>query len=79
MWLSGLRKSTLPENIEKFLDSGKPPVFTGFGSNPVSDSEKFASIINDVALNSGKRLIISKGQGDLPDNNSSDILYRFEK
>jgi len=26
---------TLPENVEKFLDSGKPPVYIGFGSNPV--------------------------------------------
>jgi vancomycin aglycone glucosyltransferase len=65
----------LSEDIEKFLNSGKPPVYIGFGSNPVSRSEKYSEIFNEVSRATNQRLIISKGWADLPENNASDILY----
>jgi vancomycin aglycone glucosyltransferase len=65
----------LPDHVEKFLNSGKPPVFVGFGSNPVTRPDKFASIFSTVAKNTNQRLIISKGWAELSDNNTSDILY----
>jgi vancomycin aglycone glucosyltransferase len=65
----------LPEHVDRFLNSGKPPVFIGFGSNPVARPEKFHNIFNEVSRNSNQRLIISKGWADLPENNTSDILY----
>jgi vancomycin aglycone glucosyltransferase len=65
----------LPENVKKFLDSGKPPVFIGFGSNPVSRPEKFSRIFDEVSEVTNQRLIVSKGWADLPENNSSDVLY----
>lgn len=65
----------LPENVEKFLNSGKPPVFIGFGSNPVSRPEKYSQIFDEVSKTTNQRLIISKGWADLPENNSSEILY----
>ena len=65
----------LPENVEKFLNSGKPPVFIGFGSNPVSRPEKFNQIFKDVSDKTSQRLIIAKGWADLHENNTSDILY----
>ncbi len=68
-------KNGLPENVEKFLDSGKPPVFIGFGSNPVSRPEKFSEVFSEVSKATGQRLIISKGWADLPEENSPDILY----
>jgi vancomycin aglycone glucosyltransferase len=66
---------TLPENVEKFLDSGKPPVYIGFGSNPVSRPEKFSNIFTEVSKATNQRLIISRGWADLPENNTSDVLY----
>lgn len=66
---------TLPENVEKFLDSGKPPVYIGFGSNPVSRPEKFSNIFTEVSKATNQRLIVSKGWADLPENNTSDVLY----
>lgn len=66
---------TLPENVEKFLDSGKPPVYIGFGSNPVSRPEKFSNIFIEVSKATNQRLIVSKGWADLPENNTSDVLY----
>jgi sterol 3beta-glucosyltransferase len=65
----------LPENVEKFLNSGKPPVYIGFGSNPVSHPEKFSNIFVEVARSTNQRLIISKGWADLPENNTSEILF----
>jgi len=65
----------LPENVEKFLDSGKPPVFIGFGSNPVSRPEKFSQIFDEVSKATNQRLIVSKGWADLTENNTSDVLY----
>jgi vancomycin aglycone glucosyltransferase len=67
--------SKLPEKVERFLDSGKPPVFIGFGSNPVTSSEKFRQVFNEVSKNTGQRLIISKGWADLQEDDSADILY----
>jgi len=65
----------LPENVKKFLNSGKPPVFVGFGSNPVGRPEQYSQIFSEVSKATNQRLIISKGWADLPDNNTSDILY----
>lgn len=65
----------LPENLEKFLNSGKPPVFIGFGSNPVSRPEKYRQIFGEVSKATSQRLIVSKGWADLPENNTSDVLY----
>ncbi len=68
-------KNKLPESVEKFLNSGKPPVFIGFGSNPVSRPEKYCQIFNEVSKATNQRLIVSKGWADLPENNTPDILY----
>jgi len=68
-------QNDLPEQVEKFLSSGKPPVFIGFGSNPVSRPEKYDRIFTEVSKATNQRLIISKGWAELPENNTSDILY----
>jgi vancomycin aglycone glucosyltransferase len=65
----------LSEQVEKFLDSGKPPVFIGFGSNPVARPEKYDQIFSELAKTTNQRLIVSKGWADLPENNTSDVLY----
>lgn len=68
-------KKDLPDNVLNFCDSGKPPVYIGFGSNPIADTEKFKHIFEKVRNDTNQRLIISKGWADLPENNSPDILY----
>jgi len=68
-------QSELPENVVKFLNSGKPPVFIGFGSNPVSRPEKFSRVFSEVSKATGQRLVISRGWADLPEENTEDILY----
>ncbi len=68
-------KNELPDNVLNFCNSGKPPVYIGFGSNPIADTEKFKQIFEKVKNDTNQRLIISKGWADLPESNSSDILY----
>lgn len=65
----------LPEKVEQFLNSGKPPVYIGFGSNPVSHPEKYSQVFDEVSRATNQRLIISKGWANLPENSSSEILY----
>jgi len=65
----------LPEQVENFLRAGEPPVYIGFGSNPISDTEKFKQIFKEVHDATGQRLIISKGWAELPELDDSDLLY----
>ncbi len=65
----------LPEFVDNFLKSGKPPIYIGFGSNPIDRPEKYNLIFNQVSKETNQRLIISKGWANLQENNSTDILY----
>jgi len=71
-------KNSLPENVEAFLSSGKPPVYIGFGSNPIVSREKYRQMFEQVRDVTGQRLIVYKGWADLPESNSNDILYADE-
>jgi vancomycin aglycone glucosyltransferase len=68
-------KKELPGNVLNFCNSGKPPVYIGFGSNPIADTEKFKQIFEEVRKDTNQRLIISKGWADLPEYISPDVLY----
>jgi len=68
-------KNELPAEVETFLASGKPPVYIGFGSNPIVDAAKFSSVFEQVRDATGQRLIISKGWAEFPATNTRDILY----
>jgi len=68
-------KSGLPANVETFLNSGKPPIYIGFGSNPIVNAEKYSQIFEQVYDSTNQRLIISKGWADFPESNANDILY----
>lgn len=68
-------KTKLPDNVEDFLNSGKPPVYIGFGSNPITNPEKYSKMFEQVRDVTNQRLIISKGWADLPESDTRDILY----
>jgi vancomycin aglycone glucosyltransferase len=68
-------KGDLPDNVKNFCESGKPPVYIGFGSNPIVGTEKFTRLFEQVGRETNQRLIISKGWADFPVNNTSEILY----
>lgn len=68
-------KNLLPGNVEDFLNSGNPPVYIGFGSNPIVNPEKYTGMFEQVRDNTNRRLIISKGWSDLPAIDTHDILF----
>lgn len=68
-------KRELPDEVKAFLDAGSPPVYIGFGSNPITDAGKYTAMFEQVRDATGQRLIISKGWAGFPGNNSADILY----
>jgi Glycosyl transferases, related to UDP-glucuronosyltransferase len=66
----------LPDEVERFIASGNPPVFISFGSNPIADPDKLTDIFEEVSRKTNQRLIISRGWAELAHVNSSpDILY----
>jgi vancomycin aglycone glucosyltransferase len=68
-------QTALPPEVTGFLDSGKPPVYIGFGSNPIENPEKYTAMFTRVRDATGQRLIISKGWADFPPNDTHDILF----
>ena len=68
-------QSELPKDVEQFISDGEPPIYIGFGSNPVSRPEKIGDIFNEVAISTGQRLIVSKGWANLSERNTSEIIY----
>jgi len=65
---------TPPDDLKKFLDSGDPPVYIGFGSIVVDDPDEFTKLIFEAVKMAGCRALVSKGWGgfgsnaDCPDN-----------
>jgi UDP:flavonoid glycosyltransferase YjiC (YdhE family) len=64
-----------PEDLQKFLDAGEPPVYIGFGSIVVDDPNAFTKMIFEAVEMAGVRALVSKGWGglgggeiDIPDN-----------
>lgn len=68
-------QNKLTSQIEDFLNSGEPPVYIGFGSNPISGKKNYNELFNEVSRATNQRLIISKGWADLPENDNPDILF----
>jgi len=68
-------KDGLPADVETFLNSGKPPVYIGFGSNPIVNAEQYTRMFEQVRDATNQRLIISRGWAEFPETNARDILY----
>jgi vancomycin aglycone glucosyltransferase len=58
-------RTGLTREVTDFLNSGNPPVFIGFSSNPVHNPEKISQLLLDVADSTSQRFIILKGWAGL--------------
>jgi UDP:flavonoid glycosyltransferase YjiC (YdhE family) len=63
-------------DLEAFLDSGRQPVYAGFGSMPFKDQAANVPMIISAARAAGRRIVIAKfwdGPSEFPD--SDDIFF----
>lgn len=68
----------LPADVERFLSSGEPPIYFGFGSMGDPDPRKTSAIVLEAAALSGRRAIVSKGWAGLGGGASSDRVLEVE-
>jgi vancomycin aglycone glucosyltransferase len=68
-------REELPDDVKNFIRSGKPPVYIGFGSNPITNPGKYSNVFEQVRDATNQRLIISKGWAGLPEAEAHDILF----
>lgn len=57
-----------PEDLQKFLDEGEPPIYIGFGSIVVDDPDEFTKLIFKAVEIAGVRALVSKGWGGFGSN-----------
>ncbi|MEU0337041.1 glycosyltransferase [Streptomyces sp. NPDC006193] len=55
----------LPDGLVAFLEAGAPPVYVGFGSMPMRDSEDVARAAIEAIRAQGRRAVVSRGWADL--------------
>jgi vancomycin aglycone glucosyltransferase len=60
-------RGDLSETLRRFLATGPPPVYAGFGSMPVDNPRRMAAVLVDAAERAGQRLVVSRGWAKLPD------------
>jgi UDP:flavonoid glycosyltransferase YjiC (YdhE family) len=67
-----------PEEIDRFLRNGPPPVYIGFGSIVIEDPARMTAIILEAVRTLGTRAIISRGWSNLGEGTpaeSRDVLF----
>ncbi|MBO0609272.1 glycosyltransferase [Myceligenerans salitolerans] len=64
-WNLADRPSSLPTDLEAFLDAGDAPVFAGFGSMSGADPAATTAIVLEAARRTGRRLVVGAGWGGL--------------
>jgi vancomycin aglycone glucosyltransferase len=68
-------KTRLPGNVEDFCSRGIPPVYIGFGSNPIASPGKYSGLFKQIQKTTGRRLVISRGWAGLNGDDSEDIIF----
>lgn len=71
---------TPPSDLDKFLQSGPPPIYIGFGSIVVEDPDGFTKLIIDAIKTISKkfpnlRFLLSKGWGGIGGDNVPDNVF----
>lgn len=67
-----------PKDLLEFLDKHPPPIYVGFGSIVVEDSEGFTNMIFDAVRRSNVRALVSKGWSDLGGCHLPDNIFLLE-
>jgi sterol 3beta-glucosyltransferase len=69
---------TLPAALMKFLDSGAPPVYIGFGSMGSRKPQETAALVLAALDRTGQRGILSSGWGGLSQENLPNTIHMVD-
>jgi UDP:flavonoid glycosyltransferase YjiC (YdhE family) len=67
-----------PDDLVRFLDSGGPPIFVGFGSMPMRDPQATTNIILEAVQQVGVRCVLSSGWGKLGEASLPESIFRLD-
>ncbi|MDB4901155.1 MAG: hypothetical protein JWQ63_436 [Mucilaginibacter sp.] len=56
----------IPPGLKEWLQNGEKPVYIGFGSIPIPDTDLFCKILNEIIIQTQFRIILCKGWSDIP-------------
>ncbi|WP_329124741.1 glycosyltransferase [Streptomyces sp. NBC_01353] len=65
----------LPAELEAFLDVGTSPVYVGFGSMPMRDSQNVTRVAIEAIRAQGRRAVLSRGWADLALTDDQDDCF----
>lgn len=77
-FLDNLASWNPPADLRKFLESGDPPVFVGFGSMISRRPQAMTELVVKTLLRAGCRGLIGAGWGDLGQTNLPESIFRIE-
>ncbi|MEU9622991.1 MULTISPECIES: glycosyltransferase [unclassified Streptomyces] len=64
-----------PEDLQRFLENGEPPVFVGFGSMRGLEPEDVGRTVLEAVRNTGNRALVVEGWGGIKITESADDVY----
>ena len=67
-----------PDELLSFIEAGSPPVFIGFGSMPIQDTQRTTTIILEALRQSGQRGILHMGWGGLGHHSLPDYVFKID-
>ncbi len=59
----------------EWLAAGAPPIYIGFGSIPIPDTDRFSGILHELLDNTNERIIFCQGWSELPDLPRHENLF----
>ncbi|MEJ8573050.1 glycosyltransferase [Microbaculum marinum] len=78
-WFEAAKASwASPAGLERFLGSGPPPVYVGFGSMPSADSSRLTGIVVEALQRAGMRGLLATNWGSLESTSTPDTVHIIE-
>ncbi len=77
-WFAEEKHWESPDDLLRFLDAGKPPVFIGFGSMPIKNPRQTTEMILEALKRSGQRGILHSGWGGLGEMSLPENVFKIK-
>jgi sterol 3beta-glucosyltransferase len=75
-FLESNQEWTPPEDLQRFMEAGDPPVYIGFGSMPAKDAKRVTEVVIAALNRLGRRGVLATGWGGLEaDENNPNLFF----